>query len=481
MEQLVERFRTIPQPPLWVYPLLPALAAVFFLVTLPIGVDAPPDVLLEGAYLTLTILIAVPIRRLGIGVLELGWLVFLLGRSLDFLDELFVEPEPFVEPYLSGLIIVVSFGILVAGTITLLQERREQLDLLEARNEELELTHTAIEEAPIGITIADMTQDDEPLVAVNEGFTRLTGYDAEKTVGMNCRFLQGEDTSEEAVARMRATIENGESIQETIRNYRKDGTPFWNEITLAPLPQNGAVPHYVGFQQDVTDRVEFEHTLQDQRDNLHLLSQMVRHDIRNELQIIQTNADLLADHVSADGEQYREQIDERTDNAIELTTTARELGETMLQEESGQRSVSLTDSLGGQVEEIQSAYEHVIIDWTAPFPDISVEADERLDSVFRNLLKNAVQHNDCETPEITATVAENDDSVTVRIADNGPGIPDDLKAELFEQGQKGLKSEGTGIGTYLVQTLVSQYGGDVWVEDNDPQGCVFVLTLPKAE
>jgi len=104
-----------------------------------------------------------------------------------------------------------------------------------------------------------------------------------------------------------------------------------------------------------------------------------------------------------------------------------------------------------------------------------------LDSVFRNLLKNAVQHNDCETPEITATVAENDDSVTVRIADNGPGIPDDLKAELFEQGQKGLKSEGTGIGTYLVQTLVSQYGGDVWVEDNDPQGCVFVLTLPKAE
>ena len=171
-------------------------------------------------------LIGVPIRRLGIGVLESGWLVFLLGRYVDFLDELFVEPEPLVEPLLSGLLMVVSFSILAAGSFLLLEERRERSDRLEARNEDLELTNTAIEDAPIRITIADMTQGDEPLVRVNDGFERLTGYAADETVGRNCRFLQGEETREEPVRRMRETIEAGESVQVTLRNYRRDGTPF---------------------------------------------------------------------------------------------------------------------------------------------------------------------------------------------------------------------------------------------------------------
>ena len=73
-----------------------------------------------------------------------------------------------------------------------------------------------------------MGRDDEPLVIVNDGFARLTGYEVERTLGTNCRFLQGEGTSEEPVARMRRAIDDGEPVQETIRNYRKDGTPFWN-------------------------------------------------------------------------------------------------------------------------------------------------------------------------------------------------------------------------------------------------------------
>ena len=267
----------------------------------------------------LAVLIGVPIRRLGIGVLESGWLVFLLGRYVDFLDELFVEPEPLVEPLLSGLLMVVSFSILAAGSfLLLLEERRERSDRLEARNEDLELTNTAIEDAPIRITIADMTQGDEPLVRVNDGFERLTGYAADETVGRNCRFLQGEETREEPVRRMRETIEAGESVQVTLRNYRRDGTPFWNEVTLAPLPRGDEVPHYVGFQQDVTDRVEYERQLQAQRDDLDLLSKMVRHDIRNDLQMIHGQATLLADHVTDEGASHLETIETRTRSAVDL-------------------------------------------------------------------------------------------------------------------------------------------------------------------
>lgn len=112
---------------------------------------------------------------------------------------------------------------------------------------------------------------------------------------------------------------------------------------------------------------------------------------------------------------------------------------------------------------------------------MSVLADDMLDSVVRNLLKNAVQHNDKAVPEVTVSVSTDDGSVLVRVRDNGPGIPDEQKAAIFGKGEKGLESNGTGLGLYLVRTLVETYGGEVRVEDNDPDGSVFVLVLPAAD
>ena len=104
-----------------------------------------------------------------------------------------------------------------------------------------------------------------------------------------------------------------------------------------------------------------------------------------------------------------------------------------------------------------------------------------LESVVRNLLSNAIQHNDKALPEVALSATADDDTVVVRIADNGPGIPDDRKEQIFEEGEKGLDSEGTGLGLYLVDTLVDRYGGEVRVEDNDPDGSVFVVELQRAE
>ncbi|MFC7114549.1 sensor histidine kinase [Natronoarchaeum sp. GCM10025703] len=71
--------------------------------------------------------------------------------------------------------------------------------------------------------------------------------------------------------------------------------------------------------------------------------------------------------------------------------------------------------------------------------------------------------------------------MTVRIADNGPGVRESMKDDIFGKGEKGLESAGTGIGLYLVQSLVESYGGDIRVEDNDPTGAVFVVELQAAE
>ncbi len=122
------------------------------------------------------------------------------------------------------------------------------------------LIERAIDEAPIGITIADARRPDNPLIYLNDAFERLTGYPPDDTLGTNCRFLQGENTAPEPVAAMREAIESEEPVSVELRNYRRDGTEFWNEVTIAPLHDDGEVTHFVGFQTDVTarKRAEFE-------------------------------------------------------------------------------------------------------------------------------------------------------------------------------------------------------------------------------
>lgn len=111
---------------------------------------------------------------------------------------------------------------------------------------------------------------------------------------------------------------------------------------------------------------------------------------------------------------------------------------------------------------------------------VDVVADDMLAAVFRNLLTNAIVHNDTEAPEITVGVETVDDRAEVSIADNGPGIPDEQKQQIFAEGEMGLESGGTGIGLYLVDTLVDRYGGDSHVRDNEPSGAIFVVKLPIA-
>lgn len=113
-------------------------------------------------------------------------------------------------------------------------------------------------------------------------------------------------------------------------------------------------------------------------------------------------------------------------------------------------------------------------------PAVNVVGNDLLGAVFRNLLNNAVQHNDCDNP-VVALDFEVTDDVSVRIGDNGPGIPDDRKEAIFGKGEQALESYGTGLGLSLVQTLVNQFDGDVSVADSDPAGTVFTVTLPNAD
>lgn len=119
------------------------------------------------------------------------------------------------------------------------------------------LRERALVATGLSVTISDCRRPDNPLVWINPAFTATTGYDAADAVGRNCRFLQGPGTDRAVVAEIRECLRSGQSFTKTVLNYRKDGSRFWNEMTISPVRDDfGVLTHHVGVQADVTDRVE---------------------------------------------------------------------------------------------------------------------------------------------------------------------------------------------------------------------------------
>ena len=123
--------------------------------------------------------------------------------------------------------------------------------------EKLRLFQTAFTASTDGITITDPNQPDNPVIYVNPAYERLTGYDADQIIGKNPRFLQRNDREQPAIKQLRKATEAGEHCQVILRNYRKDGSLFWNELSIYYLhDSSGKLTHLVGIQRDVTERVK---------------------------------------------------------------------------------------------------------------------------------------------------------------------------------------------------------------------------------
>ncbi|MBK5968466.1 MULTISPECIES: PAS domain-containing protein [Thiorhodovibrio] len=113
-----------------------------------------------------------------------------------------------------------------------------------------------------GVTLSDPDQPDNPIVYANEAFELITGYDRNEILGRNCRFLQGEDHDQPELGRIREALEEQKSVTITLRNYRKDGSLFYNQFTIRPLfDREDKLIYYLGIQYDVTEQVKAKEEL----------------------------------------------------------------------------------------------------------------------------------------------------------------------------------------------------------------------------
>jgi len=212
------------------------------------------------------------------------------------------------------------------------------------------------------------------------------------------------------------------------------------------------------------------------RDAMAFTNSLLRHDVRNALQIIDGHASVLADHDDESVRESAETIGGQTESLERVVTEVESIVAVLTGETSGE-----TTDVGAVLE---AAVEALGVEQTGATVEIDVsgelpvESGDALYPVFSNLLGNAVEHADDDGVRVRVTARREGERGVVRVADDGPGIPAAERDRVFE---RGVSTDGGGYGLYVAETVVERLGGDISVEDSDLGGVAFVVEVPLAE
>ncbi|WP_336327393.1 HAMP domain-containing sensor histidine kinase [Halovenus sp. HT40] len=218
------------------------------------------------------------------------------------------------------------------------------------------------------------------------------------------------------------------------------------------------------------------------KEMVEVYDRLLRHDLGNDLQVITGFSDAVSSMVDDDDQagEYAEKIHRTARSAAELIDN---VGDTvkMLKEEKGRPEArNLEPILTEVVENVDTKFEELTVEYDPEAFEVEAYVGDLIDSVFTNILSNAAVHND-EPVTVRLYAGEpTPETVVVGMADDGKGVAEEIRDEIFEMGQKGPESEGTGFGLGLARTLVESYGGEITVQDSEYGGADFRITLERA-
>lgn len=212
---------------------------------------------------------------------------------------------------------------------------------------------------------------------------------------------------------------------------------------------------------------------------LTVLNRVFRHDLRNAANVIHGHAELLAEGAGDDTAESAATIREQAADLAEMSRQIRDIECVLQSEQNGRSVVDLVDLVEAELDRVERDYPAVRTDGPAR-DSCRVTAHSLVESAVRNVIDNAAGHNDAESPEIDVEIVDaGDDAVEVRIADNGPGIPD-AEVAVLERGYETPLDHTSGLGLWLVSWIVRESDGEVSFRERDPRGSVVCLTFAKA-
>ncbi|MFC6724349.1 PAS domain S-box protein [Halobium palmae] len=336
------------------------------------------------------------------------------------------------------------------------------------REEELRVGGRAISDANLGISIADATRPGFPIVYANDAFGRLTGYRVDEITGESWTRLDGPGTDLD-MASFRERIDDHESVTRELLAYRKDGTPFWTRATVTPVEdESGSITHLVGFMDDVTERKRTERLIE-------LLNRVLRHNLRNDMNVLVGYAGMLADSSDADSDLV-DVIHRTASELLKLSESARELERVARRDRTPTR-VDVESVVADAVDRQRATHPDAQFDVTVS-TDRGICAGAELGRALDELLGNAIEHDSDPPTRVSITSADDGDEVEVTVVDDGPGLPE-METAIVESGRETPLEHGNGLGLWLVNWVVTRYGGSFQIETSpDGHGTVATVRLP---
>jgi PAS domain S-box-containing protein len=300
---------------------------------------------------------------------------------------------------------------------------------------------------------------------LSPSYERQTGLTTEAVRGETPRDVFGEQQGAELAANYHRCVMAGEPISYEEELPVGDNARFW-ETKIAPVLTDGEITRLVGITRNVTERVERERQLRQQKERLDEFASVVSHDLRNPLNVAQGQATLIAEQTESNHLGPLQEALDRMEAIVEDTLTLARQGDTIRETE----AISLTDLVGkcwGTVETGEATIE--IVD------EMTFQGDpERLRHVFENLFRNVVEHGGSDR---TVRVGIHDER-GIYVEDDGPGIPVDKREEVFKPGHSSAGG-GTGFGLTIVKRIVEAHGWELSVTDGTDGGARFEIQMTE--
>ena len=345
--------------------------------------------------------------------------------------------------------------------------------------DQLQLLFRAVESTRNGIVVTDPTQPDNPIIYANPAFVELSGFRIDQIIGRNCRFLQRDDRDQPALDEIRNAINNQRPITTVIRNYKKDGTLFWNELTISPVHDStGKLINYVGVQNDVSARKDAERRVSE-------FYSVISHELRTPLASI-TGAltsmeDGSAGRLNARASKLMKIALVNCNRLMNLINEILdwkkiEAGKLKLKKRVVQPSTIIDSVLDDLNVVAEQSSVKLVKDVVSEEP---INADpDRLAQVLVNLTANAIKFsppNGCVRLKVEK---HSKDTTRFTVLDEGPGIPKELQSKLFINFQQLDSSDtrtkgGTGLGLAISKAIIELHGGHIGVISLPGEGASF--------
>lgn len=346
-----------------------------------------------------------------------------------------------------------------------------------------------------GVIITDHREPDEPIVYVNDAFSAITGYAHDDVVGRNCRLLNMEEKNDEdTMEGIRRCIRHGHAGTFEIRNRRRDGTLFWNRLSLSPITDyGGEVTHFVGILDDFTDYRKQEHQVQDALEEARNANAMrdtfvrlVGHELRTPLNAALTWVRLMEvddkPEIRSKGISIVAQSIESQSRLIDdLVDVSRFAASGVALEK---EHVDARELIESTVDELRPDIEtrHTV---TVNYSDADYRAT--LDALrIRQIVRNLVTNADKYTPPggtIDVDLHRDETNLIFTVTDSGKGLSEDEIGRIFEPFWRADSSQpGLGVGLAIVGNLVEAHNGSINVVSDGPgTGTTFIVRLPLDE